>query len=58
MSDLYAKLAQSHPALVRARVRCETCGRTQAVDATRALRVGWPKCHGYTMTLLPAKETP
>ena len=32
-------------------VRCEKCGRTKRVDFSVCLRMGWPKCHGYTMRL-------
>lgn len=35
-----------------ARVRCEKCGREQTMDGGDCLAHGWPKCHGYTMTLL------
>jgi hypothetical protein len=36
-------------------VRCTKCGREQRVDFAYCLRYGWPKCHGYTMTLLKVK---
>jgi phage FluMu protein Com len=32
-------------------VRCSKCGRTEEVNFAACLRAGWPKCHGYTMTL-------
>lgn len=48
---LYETIAQSHPKLTRGLVACRTCGREQRVDSANALRTGWPKCCGYTMTL-------
>jgi len=48
---LYAKLATCHPALTRGQVWCRSCGATQKVDSAVALRHGWPKCCGYTMTI-------
>lgn len=41
----------SHPQLVRRRVWCRTCGRSEQVNTATALRYGWPKCCGFTMTL-------
>ena len=43
--------AKSHPSLVRGRVWCRSCGATRRVDSGHALRNGWPKCCGYTMTI-------
>lgn len=37
--------------LTRCRVYCTVCGRSEDVDGADCLRSGWPKCHGYTMTL-------
>lgn len=51
MSDLYQKLANSHPSLRRGQVWCRTCGSTRQVDSAVALRTGWPKCCGHTMTI-------
>jgi hypothetical protein len=33
--------------------KCTECGRVKHVDPAECLRSGWPKCCGYTMTLLP-----
>lgn len=52
---IHDKLANSHPDLIAGGVRCEKCGRTMKVDSAECLRSGWPKCCGYTMTLLPAR---
>lgn len=35
----------------QATVYCTVCGASQEVDGAECLRSGWPKCHGYTMTL-------
>lgn len=44
------------PQLKRGRVWCRTCGSTLKVDAAYALRHGWPKCCGYTMTIDSPEE--
>jgi len=44
-------VVESVPQLKRGKVWCRTCRREQAVDAADALRRGWPKCCGYTMTI-------
>lgn len=54
--SLYKTMAESHPALIQGRVRCETCGNEKVVDSAACLRSGWPKCCGYTMTLQPAPK--
>lgn len=56
MSELHQQIAQSHPKLQRGQVWCRTCGSTQKVNVGQALQEGWPKCHGYTMTLDSPKE--
>ena len=33
-------------------VQCSVCKRQEVVDFGTCLRSGWPKCHGYTMTLM------
>lgn len=59
MPTLHETLAKSHPKLQRGRVWCRTCGRTQRLDSANALRTGWPKCCGYTMTIdAPDERTP
>lgn len=55
-STIYEMLAQSHPLLERGQVWCHTCGRTQPVDCAESLRLGWPKCCGYTMSLDSPEE--
>lgn len=51
MGDLHETLAQSHPKLTRGMVWCRSCGFSQRVHSADALRNGWPKCCGYTMTI-------
>lgn len=55
-ASLYDKLASTHPKLSRGRVWCAECGRTEKVDSAIALRSGWPKCCGYTMTIDSPQE--
>lgn len=38
------------------RVKCGTCGVELEVDSAQCLRSSWPKCCGYTMTLLPPSK--
>jgi hypothetical protein len=56
VADLHEKLAASHPKLARGQVWCRTCGDNHRVDSAYALRHGWPKCCGYTMTIDPPEE--
>lgn len=48
---LYVKLAASHPKLQRGQVWCRTCGYSEQVSASYALKHGWPRHCGYTMTI-------
>ena len=48
--SMYRDMARS-PQMERGRVWCRTCGKTKKVDSATCLRIGWPKCCGYTMTL-------
>lgn len=54
--SLYKSIANSHPKLQRGLVWCRTCGGSQKVDVSNALRYGWPKCCGYTMTIDSPEE--
>lgn len=47
----YQKIASSHPDLKRCKVWCRTCRHEQQVDPAEALKSGWPKCCGFTMTV-------
>ncbi len=40
----------------RNRVWCIQCGQSRSVDSVHALRNGWPKCCGYTMTIDSPEE--
>lgn len=50
--------AASHPSLTRGQVWCRTCGHTQKAVSAQALRHGWPKHCGYTMTIDSPDEWP
>lgn len=50
LAGLRGKLAESHPSLSRGMVWCRSCGFSQSVSSAYALKHGWPKCCGYTMT--------
>lgn len=56
--SMYDDMVLGAPQLQRGMVWCKTCGRSQKVDAADCLRHGWPKCHGYTMTLDAPNERP
>lgn len=49
--DLYTEIAEKVPQIARGKVWCRTCRREENVDGVQALRRGWPKCCGYTMTI-------
>jgi len=51
MADLYERIARDVPKIERGKVWCIACGRMQRVDGADALRNGWPKCCGATMTI-------
>lgn len=56
MKGLAAHIAASHASLRRGRVWCRRCGETQLIDPTAAIRAGWPKCCGHTMTIDSPEE--
>jgi hypothetical protein len=56
MNSLHDKLAGSHPKLTRGQVWCTHCGYSRRVNSAQALRSGWPKCCGYTMTIDSPEE--
>ena len=53
---IYETLANSHNSLKRGMVWCRKCGRSQKVNSANALRYGWPKCCGATMTIDSPEE--
>lgn len=56
VESVHDKLATCHPKLARGQVWCRTCGATQSVKTAGALRHGWPRCCGYTMTIDSPEE--
>lgn len=53
---LYDEIAESHPSLLRGREWCTRCSSFRAVNAAAALRNGWPRCCGMTMTIDSPQE--
>jgi hypothetical protein len=51
IDGLHDRIASEVPQLTRGRVWCTVCGHTERVHAGHALRSGWPKHCGYTMTI-------
>ena len=49
--SIHERIADAVPQIKRGRVWCRTCGRDQSVDGANALRFGWPRCCGFTMTI-------
>jgi hypothetical protein len=56
LAGVHDRLAAVHPSLARGRVWCRSCGASQGVNSAGALRNGWPKCCGYTMTIDSPEE--
>lgn len=52
----FARFISDIPQLARGRVWCRSCGSTQRVNSNGAMRNGWPKCCGYTMTIDSPEE--
>ena len=44
------------PQIKRGIVWCTKCGRSQRVNGSMALQLGWPECCGYTMTIDSPEE--
>lgn len=53
---LHDTIAKQIPQLARGQVWCRQCGRTQRTNSAWAMRYGWPKCCGYTMTIDSPEE--
>lgn len=53
---LHNELANCHHSLQRGMVWCRTCGRSAKVNSAEAMKHGWPKCCGYTMTIDSPEE--
>lgn len=56
LAGVHDRLATVHPSLARGQVWCRTCGASRGVNTAGALRDGWPKCCGYTMTIDSPEE--
>jgi Zn finger protein HypA/HybF involved in hydrogenase expression len=53
---IHDRIAQDVPQIRRGKVWCTVCEREQKVDGAKALRSGWPTCHGFTMTIDSPEE--
>jgi hypothetical protein len=52
----YEQITNDIPQLKRGMVWCRTCGHGQRVNSAEALRSGWPRHCGYTMTIDSPEE--
>lgn len=53
---IHNEMANAHKSLRRGQVWCTTCGYSRKVDSSDCLKLGWPKCCGYTMTIDSPEE--
>lgn len=51
LAAIHDKLAEAAGLGPRTVVRCRLCGHEETVDGATAMRFGWPKCCGQTMSL-------
>jgi predicted Abi (CAAX) family protease len=56
MHEMRRRLVAAVPQLARGRVWCRSCGASRVVDSAVALRLGWPKHCGATMTIDAPEE--
>ena len=56
MTGLHEQIAASHEKLRRGQVWCRSCGHSELVDPVAAMRYGWPKHCGHTMTIDAPEE--
>lgn len=57
VSGIHDKIAADVPPIRRGQVWCRRCGSTRRAGGADALRNGWPKCCGHTMTIdSPAEQ--
>ncbi len=56
LAGLHEAIADDVPQLRRGMVWCTVCGHSERVDSANALRHGWPKHCGYTMTIDSPEE--
>ena len=55
-NKFFRTVANKIPQLERGKVWCTVCSREQQIDSGSALKNGWPKCCGYTMTIDSPEE--
>lgn len=53
---LHESIVEESPKLKRGKVWCVTCGASKSIDSAAALRRGWPRCCGATMTIDSPEE--
>lgn len=51
LAMIHDRVVAEVPSLRRGMVWCTVCGHSERVDSANALRHGWPKHCGYTMTI-------
>jgi hypothetical protein len=56
LRNLHNSIIDAVPQLKRGQVWCHRCGHTQPVDSANALRRGWPKHCGETMSIDSPEE--
>ena len=56
ISQSIEQAVRENPRLARGQVWCTVCGVSQKVNSSSALRCGWPKHCGYTMTIDSPEE--
>lgn len=52
---MFSKIEQIRQ-IARGRVWCTVCGHSERVNGGQAMRTGWPKHCGYTMTIDSPEE--
>lgn len=52
----HESIVEQVPQLKRGQVWCHECGHTEQVNSGEALRSGWPKHCGYTMSIDSPEE--
>lgn len=55
-TSLHDNIVADVPQLRRGMVWCTVCGHSERVDSANALRHGWPKHCGFTMTIDSPEE--
>ena len=55
LAEVHQRCAEAAGLGPRTVVRCRLCGHEETVDGATAMRFGWPRHCGQTMTLDPVK---